>query len=54
MLDAMKSARSRTPRRVFALAAAAAIVLAACGDDDDSTPAAAATTRPRHRPRQRR
>ena len=44
MLDAMKSARSRTPRRVFALAAAAAIVLAACGDDDDSTPAAAATT----------
>lgn len=44
MLDATKSARSRTPRRVFALAAAAAILLAACGDDDDDTPAAAATT----------
>lgn len=46
MLDPTKSARSRMPRRVFALAAVAAIALAACGDDDDDTPAAAATTQP--------
>jgi predicted lipoprotein with Yx(FWY)xxD motif len=46
MLVPTRSARARSSKRVFALAAVAAIALAACGDDDDddAAPAAAPTT----------
>jgi len=47
MLFPTRSIRTRTTRRVLALAAAAAITLAACGDDDSTsatTAPAAATT----------
>jgi predicted lipoprotein with Yx(FWY)xxD motif len=51
MLVPNRSHPSRTPKRLFAVAAVAVIALAACGDDDDNAtatapPAAAATTAP--------